>query len=45
MREFLTLFWKVVLLVLITYAATKLFKPMKHADVFDLPPRLDTTLS
>lgn len=42
MREFLTLFWKVVLLVLITYAATKLFKPMKHADVLTTAGVLST---
>ncbi len=33
MRELATFLWKCVLWILLTYAATKLFKPMKHADV------------
>ncbi|TQN81305.1 UNVERIFIED_ORG: hypothetical protein FHU01_1889 [Citrobacter freundii] len=42
MREFAAFLWKVILLVMLTYAATKLFKPMKHADVLTTAGVLST---
>lgn len=42
MREFAALLWKVFLLLLITYAAAKLFKPMKHPDVLTTAGVLST---
>ncbi|HCQ4607371.1 TPA: hypothetical protein OKV72_002354 [Escherichia coli] len=42
MRELATFLWKCVLWILLTYAATKLFKPMKHADVLTTAGVLST---
>ncbi|QIP56848.1 hypothetical protein [Hafnia alvei] len=42
MRELATILWKVVLLVALTYVTTRLFKPMKHADVLTTAGVLST---
>lgn len=42
MRKLMTFLWKVFLWVILTYAATKLFKPMKHADVLTTAGVLST---
>lgn len=42
MRDIFALLWKVFLLLLVTYAATKLFKPMKHPDVLTIAGVLST---
>ncbi|WP_273848753.1 hypothetical protein [Serratia liquefaciens] len=42
MRDIFALLWKVFLLLLVTYVATKLFKPMKHPDVLTIAGVLST---
>lgn len=42
MRVFLTLLWKLALLVAIAYGASLVFKPMKHADVLTIDGVLST---
>jgi hypothetical protein len=42
MRDSIALLWKLFLLIIITYAATKLFKPMKHPDVLTTAGVLST---
>lgn len=42
MREFSALLWKFLLLLLITYVAANLFKPMKHPDVLTTAGVLST---
>lgn len=42
MRELATILWKAVLLAVLTYVATRLFKPMKHADVLTTAGVLST---
>lgn len=42
MRVFLTLLWKLALLVAIAYGASLVFKPMKHADVLTIAGVLST---
>ncbi|MEL5627795.1 hypothetical protein SSARUM2_002133 [Serratia sp. K-E0102] len=42
MRDIFALLWKVFLLLLVTYTATKLFKPMKHPDVLTIAGVLST---
>lgn len=42
MRVFMTLLWKLVLLLAIAYGASLVFKPMKHADVLTTAGVLST---
>lgn len=42
MRVFLTLLWKIALLLAIAYGASLAFKPMKHADVLTTAGVLST---
>lgn len=42
MRELMALLWKACLLLLITYVATRLFKPMKHPEVLTTAGVLST---